>query len=90
MSSAPRSPSARPYPAFRTDETGSWWLVTFNLALVKTDGSGGTDLGRVVLRVDHDGHVCRVKQIETDRRRSGLEPEIYSLCLPNSRKLIEL
>lgn len=80
----------QPYPSFRTDGSSSWWLITFNLGIQTIDGPRVANLGRVAVRVDHDGNVCRVEQQGVDRSRSGPEREVYSACVPGSRKSIEI
>lgn len=75
----------QPYPEFRDNAQGSWWLVQLGLWVGTIDGPRVHDWGRIALRVDHDGHVCRV-QNTGKREQHGLgEREVYSDCLPGTR-----
>ena len=74
------------YPSFRKEPGGSWWLVELGLWIETIDGPRLRDWGRFALRVDHDGHVCRV---DPTGERVGTGPDeqlVYSRCRPGSRR----
>jgi hypothetical protein len=79
----------QPYPTFRDEEDRSWWLVGFSLWITTIDGPTVEDFGRVWLRVDHDGNVCRVDPAGAEGQWPDRR-ELYSGCRPGSRKRIDL
>lgn len=76
------------YPSFRKEPGGSWWLVELGLWIETIDGPRKRDWGRFALRVDHDGHVCRIDPTG-ERQGAGSEEQlVYSPCRPGSRRRI--
>jgi hypothetical protein len=75
----------QPWPSFRQEPGGSWWLVELGLSIQTIDGPRVRDWGRLALRVDHNGHVCRV---DPTGEREGSGPDeriVYTPCRPGSR-----
>jgi hypothetical protein len=79
----------QPYPSFRDDPGGSWWLVDMSLWIGTIDGPIVQDWGRIALRVDHDGYVCRVDRTGERVGEGRDQREIYSDCRPGSRRRIQ-
>ena len=80
----------QPYPSFRNDAEGSWWLVEFGLQLKTIDGPPIKDWGRVSLRVRNDGIVCRIVPTGEREGEASQQRNIYSKCLPGSQRPIRL
>lgn len=78
----------QPNPYFRDDPGGSWWLVDMSLWIGTIDGPRVEDWGRIALRVDHDGHVCRVDPTGEREGEGQDQRELYSDCRPGSRRRI--
>ena len=76
----------QPYPEFRNDVRGSWWLVQLGLWISTVDGPRVKDWGRIALRVDHNGHVCRVETTGKREQFGSGEREVYSNCLPGTQR----
>lgn len=80
----------QPHVTFRDDDAGSWWLAQFQLRIATIDGQDQADLGRVALRIDHDGRVCRITPGEVSRDKDGNQQQSFSPCMPGSQKRIVL
>lgn len=78
----------QPNPSFQDDPRGSWWLVDMSLWIGTIDGPVVENWGRIALRVDHDGHVCRVDRTGEQVGEGRDLRDVYSVCRPGSRKLI--
>jgi hypothetical protein len=78
----------QPNPSFQDDPRGSWWLVDMSLWIGTIDGPRVQDWGRIALRVDHDGHVCRVDRTGERVGEGRDQREVYSDCRPGSRRRI--
>jgi len=74
------------YPSFRKDSGKGWWLVELGLWIGTVDGPRVKDWGRFALRVDQVGSVCRVER--TGEREGAERLDVYSGCLPGSRRRI--
>jgi hypothetical protein len=76
----------QPTPSLRDDPDGSWWLVNMSLWIGTINGPRTAEWGRFALRVDHDGHVCRVDVIETPAGHDRSPGDASSGCRPGSRR----
>jgi hypothetical protein len=72
------------YPSFREDSAKGWWLVELGLWIGTVDGPRVQDWGRLALRVDQDGSVCRVDR--TGEREGPDRRDVYSDCRPGTRR----
>ena len=76
----------QPWPSFRDDPGGAWWLVELGLWIQTIDGPRVRDWGRLALRVGQDGTVCQVSRIG---RKAGPDGrEAYSGCIEGSLRRI--
>ncbi|MGQ3227917.1 MAG: hypothetical protein ACT6R2_03355 [Blastomonas fulva] len=80
----------QPWATFRTDDRESWWLVEAGLWINTIDGPTTRDFGRISLRVDHDGRVCRVEPTGKTEGEGPDRQNRYTACIPGSQRRIEL
>jgi hypothetical protein len=80
----------QPWATMRTDDRESWWLVEAGLRIQTIDGPTTRDFGRISLRVDHDGRVCRVEPTGKTEGEGPDRRNLYSACIPGSQRLIDL
>lgn len=78
----------QPNVSFRHDRRGSWWLVDASLWIRTIDGPEIANWGRIALRIDHDGHVCRVDATGENEGEGPDQRPVYSPCRPGSRQRI--
>jgi hypothetical protein len=60
----------------------SLWIGTI-------DGPRTEDWGRIALRVDHDGHVCRIDPTGAREGEGRDQREVYAGYRPGSRRQIQ-
>ena len=76
----------QPWPTFRDEAGGSWWLVETRLSTKIIDRDGGKDWGRLSLRVNQDGQVCRVERVGVSAEKGRGPRNLYSTCRAGSEK----
>lgn len=78
----------QPWASFRHEPNGSWWLVQLGLWIQTIDGPRMRDWGKVSLRVDHNGKVCRIEPTGKREGEGRDRIEVYSGCLPDTQRQI--
>lgn len=78
----------QPWPSFRYDAKGSWWLIQLGLWIQTIDGPRVKDWGNITLRVEHIGDVCRIQATGKFEGNGADLRETYSGCLPGSQQSI--
>lgn len=78
----------QPWPSYRYDAKGSWWVVGLGLSIQTIDGPRVKDWGNITLRVEHNGDVCRIQATGKFEGNGADGREIYSGCLPGSQQSI--
>jgi len=71
----------QPEPSFHKDSPGSWWIVSFGPAIKRIDGPPVGNWGRVDLRFEHSGAVCRVNDVHQTGKGMRDGHQNYTACL---------